>query len=272
MKRILFLFFTILTGLNSFSQAITVDNTTYTVPQLVQDVLFGSGSTSPSCVGTISNISWSTGSDASDGTSFGSTNGIGYFQNTNPNFPLTSGVVLTTGDALNAPGPNTSILQDGTWPGDTDLYNYINGLGIDPGLVGYHNATVLEFDFTPLTTMMSFDFLFASEEYGEYQCSYSDSFAFFLTNVTNGSMPTNLALVPSTTTPISVVTICDGAYFTGLGTNCGSTNPSYFGNFNDSTPAVRAAAATNFNGETVLMTATSVVIPNNLYHIKTSSS
>ena len=268
MKRILFFIFTILTGLNSFSQAIAVDNTTYTVPQLVQNVLFGSGSPGSSCVGTVSNITWSTGSDASDGTSFGSTNGIGYFQNTNPNFPLTSGVVLTSGNALNASGPNNSILDDGDWPGDTDLFNYIDGLGIDPGLTDYHDATVLEFDFTPLTTTMSFDFLFASEEYGEYQCSYSDSFAFFLTNVTTGSTPTNLALVPSTSTPISVVTIRDGAYFTGFGTNCGSSNPTYFGNFNDATPAVAAAAATNFNGETVLMTATSAVIPNNLYHIK----
>ncbi|MFB9089939.1 choice-of-anchor L domain-containing protein, partial [Flavobacterium paronense] len=268
MKRILFLFIATLTGVSAFSQAITVDNTTYTVPQLVQDVLFASGSTSSSCVGTISNITWSTGSDASDGTSFGSTNGIGYFQNTNPDFPLSSGIVLSSGDALDAPGPNNTIQEAGDWPGDSDLFNYIDGLGIDPGLIDYNNATVLEFDFTPLTTMMSFDFLFASEEYGEYQCLYSDSFAFFLTNVTTGSAPTNLALVPGTPTPISVVTIRDGANFTGFGTNCGSTNASYFGNFNDSTPAVRAAAATNFNGETVLMTATSAVIPNNLYHIK----
>ncbi|MEO5776567.1 MAG: choice-of-anchor L domain-containing protein, partial [Flavobacterium sp.] len=268
MKRILFLFFTILTGLSSFSQAITVNNTTHTVPQLVQDVLFASGSTASSCVGAITNISWSTGSDSSDGSSFGSTNGIGYFQNSNPNFPLTSGVILSTGNALSAPGPNTTIQSNGTWPGDIDLFNYIDGLGIDPGLTDYNNATVLEFDFTPLTTMMSFDFLFASEEYGEYQCTFSDSFAFFLTDVTTGAAATNLALVPSTTTPISVVTIRDGAYFTGAGTNCGSTNSSYFGNFNDSSPAVRAAAPTNFNGETVLMTATSAVTPNDLYHIK----
>jgi gliding motility-associated-like protein len=268
MKRILFLILTVFTGLNSFSQAITVNNTAYTVPQLVTDVLFASGSTSSSCVGTITNISWSTGSDASDGSSFGSTNGIGFFQNANPNFPLTSGVILSTGNALSAPGPNTSIQSNGTWPGDADLFNYIDGLGIDTGLIDYNNATILEFDFTPLTTMMSFDFLFASEEYGTFQCAYSDSFAFFLTDVTTGSAPVNLALVPSTTTPISVVTIRDGAYYTGGGPNCGSTNPTYFGNFNDSSPAVRAAAATNFNGETVLMTATSAVTPSDLYHIK----
>ncbi|MES2411340.1 MAG: choice-of-anchor L domain-containing protein, partial [Bacteroidota bacterium] len=264
MKRILFLFVTILAGLNSFSQAISVNTTTYTVPQLVQDVLFASGSTSSSCVGAITNISWSTGSNASDGSSFGSSNGIGFFQNTNPGFPLTSGVILSTGDALDAPGPNLTIQEAGNWPGDADLFNYIDGLGIDLGLNDYNDATILEFDFTPLTTNMSFDFLFASEEYGFYQCEFSDSFAFFLTNVTTGSTPVNLALVPSTTTPISVVTIRDNAYNPG----CPSVNPTYFGNYNDSTTAVAAAAATNFNGETVLMTATSAVIPNNLYHIK----
>ena len=269
MKRILFLVVTMLIGLNSFSQAITVNNTTYTVPQLVQNVLFASPSGgSSACVGTISNITWITGSGSSDGTSFGSSNGIGYFQNTNPNFPLTSGVILSTGNALSARGPNTTLQSNGTWPGDIDLFNYIDGLGIDPGLIDFYNATVLEFDFTPLTTTMSFDFLFASEEYGDFQCSYSDSFAFFLTNETAGSAPVNLALVPSTTTPISVVTIRDGAYYSGFGTNCGSSNETYFGNFNDSSPAVAAAAATNFNGETVKMTASSVVIPNNLYHIK----
>ncbi|NNT71386.1 hypothetical protein HKT18_04065, partial [Flavobacterium sp. IMCC34852] len=264
MKRILLFIPIFLLTFKSLSQPITVDNSTYTVPQLVQDVLFASGSVGSSCVGTISNITWSTGSGASNGTSFGSSNGIGYFQNTNPNFPLTSGVILSTGNAMSAPGPNTTTLSDGSnaWPGDTTLFNYITGLGIDPGLTDYNNATVLEFDFTPLTNQMSFDFLFASEEYGTFQCAYSDSFAFFLTNVTAGTATTNLALVPSTTTPISVVTIRDDAH----NGNCASANPSYFATFNGGANA--ANSATNFNGETVLMTATSVVIPNNVYHIK----
>jgi hypothetical protein len=232
--------------------------------------LFASGSTSASCVGTITNITWSTGSGASNGTSFGSSNGIGYFQNTNPNFPLTSGVILSTGNALNAPGPNADFFltpnaqSEGidAWLGDADLFNYISGLGIDAGLIDYNNATILEFDFTPLTTTMSFDFLFASEEYGFWQCAYSDAFAFFLTNVTAGSGATNLALIPSTTTPISVVTIRNNAHNAG----CTSANPTFFGNFNGG--AAAATSATNFNGETVLMTANSTVIPNNLYHIK----
>ncbi|MCA6422040.1 MAG: choice-of-anchor L domain-containing protein, partial [Flavobacterium sp.] len=259
MKRIILVFVIVFNVLNSFSQPIAVNNTTYTVPQLVQNVLFasptGGGS---SCIGTITNITWSTGSN------FGSENGIGYFTNANPNFPLTNGVILSTGNALSAPGPNTTTLSQGigAWLGDTELFNYISGLGIDPTLTDYNNATILEFDFTPLTNQMSFDFLFASEEYGTFQCEYSDSFAFFLTNVTAGTPATNLALIPSTTTPISVVTIRDSAN----NGSCASANPTYFGNFNGGANA--ATSATNFNGETVLMTASSAVIPNNVYHIK----
>ncbi|MFZ4671675.1 MAG: choice-of-anchor L domain-containing protein, partial [Flavobacterium sp.] len=259
MKRILFIFFTIFTGLNSFSQPITVNTSTYTVPQLVQDVLFapasGGGS---SCVGTLSNITWSTG------TNYGSSNGIGYFQNTNPNFPLSSGVILSTGIATNSPGPNNSSMSDGnsTWLGDNQLLSYLQSIGIAPATDTSVNATILEFDFTPLTNQMSFDFLFASEEYGTFQCTFSDSFAFFLTNVTAGTPPINLALVPNTISPISVVTIRD----TANNNSCGSANLAYFGSYNGGANA--NTSATNFNGETVLMTASTAVIPNNVYHIK----
>ena len=258
MKRILFLFFAVTTGLNTFAQPITADNTTYTVPQLVQNVLFAQASGSSSCIGTINNITWSTG------TNFGSTNGIGYFTNTNPNFPLTSGVILSTGNALEAPGPNSSIQSFGSnaWPGDLDLFDYISGLGIiDPAIDEYNNATILEFDFVPLTNQMSFDFLFASEEYiGAFQCDYSDAFAFFLTNVTAGTAAVNLAVIPSTTTPISVTTIRDDAG------SCGELNVAYFGSNNQG--AAAAGSATDFNGQTTVITATSTVVPNNTYRIK----
>ncbi|MGV9003114.1 choice-of-anchor L domain-containing protein, partial [Flavobacterium sp.] len=243
------------------AQPISVNTSTYTVPQLVQDVLFNNGAAGSSCVGTITNITWSTG------TNFGSTNGIGYFQNTNPSFPLTNGVILSTGAVTGtntAAGPNNAIQTNGTyaWPGDAQLYSYIDGLGIDPFLTSYNNATILEFDFTPLTNQMSFDFLFASEEYGTFQCMYSDAFAFFLTNLTAGTPATNLALIPGTTTPVSVVTIRNDLY----NGNCASVNPTYFGNYNEN--GNEATAATNFNGETVVMTASSAVIPGNTYHIK----
>ncbi|MEM0544008.1 choice-of-anchor L domain-containing protein, partial [Flavobacterium sp. j3] len=264
MKQLFFFFFFFISFVSSVAQPITVNTTTYTVPQLVQDVLFAPGTANSSCVGAISNINWLTG------TNFNSENGIGFFQNTNPNFPLASGVILSTGNALSAPGPNTTTLSQGlytfpgttnTWFGDTDLYNYILDLNIIDPSDNYFNATILEFDFTPLTNQMSFDFLFASEEYGAFQCTYSDAFAFFLSDLTAGTPAINLALVPNTTDPISVTTIRDDA-----NASCGPENVTYFGSNNQGTNA--ATSATNFNGQTALMTATSPVIPNHVYRIK----
>ncbi|MGQ3089146.1 choice-of-anchor L domain-containing protein, partial [Flavobacterium sp.] len=108
---------------------------------------------------------------------------------------IEQGVVLSTGRAFRSRGPNTTELSNGNeaWSGDADLFNYIQGLNIDPELASYNNATVVEFDFVPLTGHISFPFVFASEEYGQYQCNFSDAFAFFLTNTATG-VTTNLAL------------------------------------------------------------------------------
>jgi gliding motility-associated-like protein len=247
MKRALHLLMILFT-VTSFSQAITVNSSTFTVPQLVNSVLINS----PCVSGT--NITWRTG------TNFGSTNGIGYFENTNPNFPMQSGVILSTGNAVNSIGPNNSMLNDGsnTWSGDSDLETTLLASGIT---MASKNASLLEFDFTPISSSFSFDFIFASEEYGNFQCQFSDAFAFLLTNTSTG-VTTNLAVIPGTSTPISVVTIRDFLY----NSSCPSVNPSYFGSFNGGSSA--SGSATNFNGQTVLMSASSVLVPNTQYHIK----
>ncbi len=232
---------------------ISTSTTLYTTTQLVEDVLFNS-----TCA-TISNITSSTGSN------FGSTNGIGYFNQNGSAFPFSEGLILMSGDVTRAPGPNTEGLSDGAaaWPGDVQLFNYIQGLGIDPTLTSYNNATKLEFDFIPLIDNISFDFIFASEEYGVFQCTFSDAFAFFLTNNTTG-ITTNLAVLPSSTIPISVVTIRDQLFNNG----CGSANPQYFGDFYDLPLGVDPAGAPHdFNGDTVALTASSAVIPGQQYHI-----
>jgi gliding motility-associated-like protein len=246
MKRFLNLFF-LLVSFTIFSQVITVNTSTYTVPQLVNNVLINSP-----CVAA-TNITSSTGTNVG-------VNGIGYFTNTNPNFPIQSGVILSTGSAINAPGPNTSVLSNGTpaWGGDVQLQNTLAASGIN---MVSTNATVLEFDFTPVTSNFSFDFVFASEEYGNFQCQFSDAFAFLLTNTVTG-ITTNLAIVPGTNSPISVLTIRDFLY----NSNCASVNAGFFGSFNGGSNAT--GSATNFNGQTVLMTAGATLIPNTPYHIK----
>lgn len=241
----------------SNAQAITVNTTQFTVPQLVENILFGSQSTSGS--GVISNITWSTG------TNFGSTNGIGYFSNTNSNLPLDSGVLLVTGNAMSSAGPNNNVQSNGNWPGDAQLFNYIDGLGIDPGLNIHNDATIIEFDFIPLINNMSFDFVFASEEYGTFQCDFSDAFAFFINDITAGTPVENIAMLPNSNTPISVVTIRNSAYNSG----CPSINPQYFDNYYLLPEGISPnQAPINFNGQTVVLTAESDVTPNHTYHIK----
>jgi gliding motility-associated-like protein len=231
-----------------FSQSISVNTTTYTVPQLVNNVLINSP-----CI-TANNITWRTG------TNFGSVNGIGYFENTNPNFPMQSGVILSTGNVLNAPGPNNTMLSTGSasWTGDSSLEATLAAAGIS---MNSTNATVLEFDFVALSPHFDFDFLFASEEYGNFQCQFSDAFAFLLTDLNTG-VTTNLAVVPGTNDPISVVTIRDFLY----NSTCSSSNSQYFGTYNGGSNA--ASSATNFNGQTVVMNASSVLTPNTPYRIK----
>jgi len=246
-EKSLLILFALLTA-NVFSQSITVDSNTYTVPQLVNNVLINSP-----CINA-TNITWRTG------TNFGSTNGIGYFQNTNPNFPMQSGVILSTGNIANAVGPNTTMQSSGSnaWTGDASLEATLASYGVT---MTSANATVLEFDFVPMSPNFNFNFLFASEEYGNFQCQFSDAFAFLLTNMSTG-VTTNLAVVPGTNNPISVVTIRDFLY----NSTCPSVNPQYFGSFNGGTNA--AASATNFNGQTKVMNAAATLTPNTPYRIK----
>ena len=231
-----------------------VDNTTYTVEELITDVLINSP-----CA-QVSNITFKTGT--TNGAN--SSNGIAYFQDSSNDLPFNSGIILSTGDAMRSSGPNTSGLSDGTsaWTGDAELFSYMQGLGIDPFLNSYNNATVIEFDFVPLIDNISFNFMFASEEYGTFQCDFSDAFAFFLTDVTSGTT-TNLAVLPGTTIPVSVVTIRDNTYNGG----CASANEQYFDVFNGF-PNDPNLATTNYNGQTVELIAQSSVTPLNTYHIK----
>ncbi|HIB37914.1 choice-of-anchor L domain-containing protein [Mesonia sp.] len=180
----------------------------YTPNQLVTDFLMSSV-----CSQTF-NITYSTG------TSFGQEDyGLGYFTSNGTDFDLEEGIVLTSGDYSNVPGPETGSQGGGSyWPGDEDLENAVPEL--EQG--NSNDATILEFDFVPFGEEMSFNFLFASDEYGFYQCNYSDAFAFLLTD-SNGNTQ-NLAVVPNSNDAVSVVTIRDELYNNG----CSSENINYF--------------------------------------------
>ena len=107
--------------------------------------------------------------------------------------PFDAGVLLTSGQATLAPGPNNSggAGLSNTGGSDPDLDAINGGFAIQ-------DAAVLEFQFTAVNPVISFQYVFASEEYNEYAPSnFNDAFGFFL----NGA---NIALIPGTNTPVTI--------------------------------------------------------------------
>ena len=228
-------------NLSLYAQGITIDTTSQSVPQLISNSLLQN-----SCFNE-TNFQYS------------SHRGIGQFTSTNPNFPIQSGIIIRNGIAKYTEGQYTGLNESSvlTAAGDPDLQNISNASG-QPSSI--NDVAYIQFDFTPLSSSFSFDFLFASNEYGQYQCGFSDIFAFLLTDLTTG-VTTNLAVVPNTAIPISVKTIRDNLYNSG----CTSSNPNLFGRYNVTDVA---NSAINMRGETVLLTASSAVTPNRAYRIK----
>lgn len=226
--------------MSSYAQYIQVDDT-YSAQQLGENVLINSP-----CA-NVSNFAVS-GDPFSPGEQ-----SFGYFNAAGTGFPFNEGIVLSTSRAKRTEGPNDNLIDEGAtaWLGDADLELAL-------GIGNTFNATVLEFDFTPLTSQVSFDYIFSSEEYqGTAPCTYSDGFAFLLKEVGSSSPYQNLALVPNTNIPVLVTTVhpdIPGA--------CGPQNEQYFDAFNGNNHP------TNFNGQTVPMTAKATVIPGVTYHIK----
>ena len=227
---------------------ISTSTTLYSVEELVTEVLIDS-----ECNQAF-NVTSSTGID------FGSTNGIGYFEANGSSWPFENGLIMTSGDVANAAGPESGVLVDGTyaWPGDGDLEAFIPGLNAGDT----NNASIIEFEFVPVSNSMSFDFIFAAEEYGTFQCTFTDAFAFLLTDSSGNT--SNLAIVPGTDDPISVLTVRDDQY----NGSCESVNAEWFANYYGPGGLPPLTSPTNFIGHTEVMTATATVITNEVYTIK----
>ena len=229
-----------------FSQSINVNTTSYTIPQLIQNVLVDSP-----CA-QVSNF-----------TSQGNC-GIGYFSYGGPpsGFAFQDGVIIRCGNVNNSSGSftNSNVSSVCSNAGDAELLAISQASG-NTGSI--NDASFVKFNFTPYTDNFSFNFIFSSNEYGAYQCGFSDVFAFILTDVTAGTPPQNLAVIPGTSTPVSVTNIRNNAH-NGV---CPSVNPTFFDVYSPSvTPASNTAM--NMMGYTVPMTASATVIPNHNYTIK----
>ncbi|QSS96221.1 choice-of-anchor L domain-containing protein [Psychroflexus sp. ALD_RP9] len=185
---------------------------------------------------------------------------IGYFDNNNSEFPIESGIVFNNGNINNVEGPNQGIQSDGGWNNTVNSEPELSAF--IPSISGSSNdESVLTFDFEAVSETLSFDFIFASEEYENYQCNdtFADAFVFILTDQ-NGNQE-NLALVPGTTDPISVTTVSPGTQ-----TGCSPVNADFFGE--EYYGAVAPVAPIEYQGRTAVLTASTNINPGEVYNIK----
>ena len=200
----------------------------YTPLDLVQNILVSQGV-------TVTNVQFT-----------GNNSQKAYFSG-NTNIGFTDGILLTTGGATVAIGPNNSgsAQVSVNTPGDADLEALVNYTTFD--------ASALEFDFIPTECMISFYYVFGSEEYPEFVgTQYNDVFAFLLTGPNpNGGMynKKNIALIPNTNLPVTINNVNNLSY-----------SQYYVNNNNGQT--------IQFDGFTTPLQAIAYVVPYQTYHIK----
>jgi hypothetical protein len=167
---------------------------------------------------TVLTVSPGVGSATSAGTFTGGLSaGIG----------MDTGIVLTSGNVALIDGTNSSDSSSGTASavGDADLNTLI------PGTT---DTTFLEFTFQfgdgTIGGDVFFNYVFASEEYNEYAGStYNDVFGFFLDD-------SNVALIPSTSTPVAINTVnlgVNSAFYNNNDPDDGGSLPFEYDGFTD---------------------------------------
>lgn len=156
--------------------------------------------------------------------------GIGRFNGINSNVGLDRGIFLCTNEATHhLPGPNDELMENGGGVGSAGFWNspepdlsLLTGdlLAIQNGGSNIRNKAVLEFDLVPANDMISFRFVFSSEEYERWACSqYNDVFGMFISGpgiptdingpFSNNAM--NIAFIPGSLSPVSINTVNSGA-------------------------------------------------------------
>ena len=241
----------------SYAQlAVTESGTNAAGAALIEGVFLGS------CV-SVTNVSYLSSYNQAIGEfSNGSTTNIG----------LNDGILMTTGRSNLAIGANNSKCAERQNGGPTDA-----DLAVIAG-ANIRDRTVLEFDFIPQNDTLTFEYVFASEEYHEWvNAGYNDAFGFFISGpgitgpftspaaFPNGAI--NIARIPTTITPVTIDNVNNG--FAGP-TSCGSAPVASTG------PCTNCAFfVDNTNGTTIqydaftrVLTATAVVTPCLTYHIK----
>lgn len=254
MKQFLVFFSLVFTVFLGNAQIVV--NNTQTPAQLVQNVLLGFGVTATNI--TVNGSPLNAQNVQGNAT---------FFDASGTTFPISTGVLLTTGNGIGAIGPNNS----GSY---TDNIPATPSVAGDPHLNAIANSAptngiVLEFDFVPSGDTISFNYIFGSDEYPEFSpSSYNDAFGFFLWGpgisgpYVLGGYPaggTNLAIIPGTSIPVTI---------NNLGPGAGQYPQFYQNNLN----GAAFGNAIQYDGTTTALSANASVQCGQTYHIKLAIS
>ncbi len=166
---------------------------------------------------------------------------------------FSDGIILGSGNIADVDGPNIDdgISTGNSVAGDSDLDALIPQ--------STNDAAVLEFDFVADSELVTFEYVFTSDEYNEFvNSSFNDVFAFFL----DGS---NIALIPGTGIPVAINNVHSGNPYDITGAT--GSYPQYYRN-NDTSDG-GGAIDTEMDGLTTVFTAVaSGLTPGGTHHIK----
>lgn len=161
---------------------------------------------------------------------------------------LNSGILLTTGTASNVGGPPTIDNSTSAGGGGSALGNSLSG-----GTT--YDGCYINFLITPACSTLSISYVFASEEYPEYvNFGANDVFGFVISgpNPSGGNYnQTNIAVLPGTSTPVSIDNVNNGTANAGPCTNCG-----YY---------IADPPGLVYDGKTTVLTASTTVTPCQTY-------
>ena len=187
---------------------------------------------------------------------------LGYFKTEFSDYiDIKEGVILATGEAINAIKPNNSSRITGNLQGngDADLTRIAKNRTED--------ACILEFTFIPEGSHFEFQYVFASEEYPEYvNHGVNDVFAFILTDLETGKRK-NLAFLPiskEAVTVDNVNSIKNSEYFILNGRWIKGENQKYV----EEKELGEYAYNFQYDGFTTWLKAESMVVPGQRYSLK----
>jgi gliding motility-associated-like protein len=237
----------------SSNAQLVVDTATYTVEDLVYSHLIGNG------IWGVSNISYNQGSATL------SPPNVGYFNGVNSNIGLSEGVIMATGNATIAIGPNDLGSASSTTTGA----GIEDDLAILSQTMSLFDIASIEFEFMTLGDTLFINYVFASEEYPEYSGgSFNDVFGIFISGpgisgpYSNNAI--NLAKVPGTNSDISINTINNGSTNSGPCVNCSY----YVNNGNGGAPQNGMPDVVQYDGFTVEIESSVKVVCGEVYKIK----